>query len=533
MTIEVEVFGNEGIPKHKSNITGYSFSEDSTPISPGDSSGGVGSISFEALDDPATSHLIYSDEVKLTDSHNGSITGHVTSISGDDGIVNFDGISNLSRLNIPRTVPQMNTTVGELLVYIFAEAGILTGYDIDPDIEAIPIITPNYDGDLWVFVKEICTANEFEITLVSDIITVRKLRQNTLKLNDIITESWSVDDVNPAQYVEVNYYNYSDETNFLAYPKGGWNKDVQVYQVDANQTLTVNLPVDAYLTYIEQPVCSATVDRYEASNSVYCVAGKDGLPITPAQWLSNGGDLTVELSEDGKTIIATIVGANITDLAPFRIGVSAGPSDYYSGLRLMGAGIAFNKQTVSYPTGLTEEDTSNIVGITIDNKLISTKEQADDAARRAIIQYALPKQTYSFSAPALGDFLVGPGTIIYERFFEYDLSLDAGELFSELDTELGTWDFFEFDANLPSVDTDGAITQVFGNVNGARIKFRDSWYRVRSATITQESISASSEWDNLVSDFNTANAGETFSSFTGTFDALTFKDFSIIPMRTA
>lgn len=532
MTIEVEVFGNQQVPKHRSNITGYSYSEEATPIAPGDSSGGVGSLSFEALDDEQTGILIFGDELLLTDTHNGSISGHVTAVSGNDGVASFSGVSSLSRLNIIKTIPAINTTLGNMIEIILNEAGVFFGIDIDPSITGITLVSPTYTGDLWVFLKDLCTAYEIEVALVSDTLRFRPVRQNTLRPVDKTTESWSVGEINPSQYVEVNYYNYVDNESFLAYPEGGWNKDVQVYQVDANQTLTVELPLDAYMAYIEQPTIQATVGRYDSSASVYCVAGNDGLPVLPAEWIAGGGNLHAELDATGQKIIVTITGADITAKAPFRIGVSSGPSDYYSSLRIIGKGISFEKKTVRQPTGLTTEDTSNVVGITVDNKFIDTEAQARDAALRTVIKYAIPAQTYSFQGPNLGDFLTTPGTILYERFFEYDDSLPAGELFDELDVTLGTWDFLEFDAHLPTSVIDGTTNQIFGNVAGARVRFRDSWYRVKTATITQDNLSVSSEWDNMFSDFNTENTTKTFADVNATFDQLSFTDFALIPMRT-
>ena len=68
----------------------------------------------------------------------------------------------------------------------------------------------------------------------------------------------------------------------------------------------------------------------------------------------------------------------------------------------------FDKQNISVPTGLTAAETSNEVGITVDNKFIDTEMQARDAALRTVIKYAIPAQTYSFEGPNLGDFLTTP-----------------------------------------------------------------------------------------------------------------------------
>jgi hypothetical protein len=530
--IEVEIFGDQQVPKHRSNISGYSYSEEATPVSPSDSSGGVGAISFETRDEEEISSLVYKDEVYLRDSHNGEISGRVNSISANDGVVSFSGTSNLARLNIVKSIPAMEDTLGNYLEFLFNTAGIFSGIDIDEDIAAVEIVAPAFEGDLWVYFKDLCTVYDFEVALVKDTIYVRKIRQNLVKPLEIVTEGWSIADVNPAQYVEVNYYNYVYEDSFLVYPKGGWSSDVQVYQVDAGQTLTIELPVDAYLEDVVQPAIQNFVPRDEIDDSVYCIAGKDGLPVDAALWADNGGSLSVSIAEGSNKLIVEVTGAILPDLGPFRIGVSAGPSDYYSSLRIMGTGVSYDLETLRHPTGLTEDNTSNEVGITIDNKFISTKEQARDAAKRASIFYGLPTQTYNFSAPNLGQFLEVPVVTLYTHFWEYDNSLAAGEVFSTLDESLDDWSFSNFDSRLPAVQVQNDVVQLFGNVAGARIRFRDNMYRIRSATIEPTQVSAETQWDTLMEDFNNVNVDETFESFNSGFDNMTFTDFSVIPLRS-
>lgn len=533
MAIEVEVYGNEQVPKHKSNVIDYTYSDNATPVIPGDSSGGVGSLSFSTLDDENTSILFYGDTARLSDSHNGGIAGVVKSVDGSDGIVSYSGVSDLIRLNVSRYVPYINGTIGEIVTYVLTLAGISTGFNIDNDIDVMPAVSAEYDGDLWVFLKDLCTTYEFEIALVDDVITVRKLRERTLTPLDISSESWTVADINPAQYVEVNYYNYDETFNTLVYPAGGWNKDVQVYQVDAGQTLSFDLELNTYLTYVEQPTVQYTVGRYDTADSVYCVAANDGLPVPVAEWNDYGGSLTVEIDDKQTNILhVTLIGANIPDRAPFRIAVSAGTSDYYSSLHITGSGLNFEKKSILQPTGLQPEDTANVIGVTIDNKFISTISQARDVGKRAAIRYGMPTMAYSFNGVTIGDFLTAPGTIVYTHFFEYDEQIGNID-FDAADASYGTWTFEEFDDNLPSSVVDGVEYQLFGNVTGARLRYRDSWYRVISSSIQPASIDVSSDWDTLFDDFNVSNSDRLFSDFNTTFNELKFSDFNLIPLRVS
>jgi hypothetical protein len=72
--------------------------------------------------------------------------------------------------------------------------------------------------------------------------------------------------------------------------------------------------------------------------------------------------------------------------------------------------------------------------------------------------------------------------------------------------------------------------QAFGNVAGARVKHRDSWYRIRSANITESSVSYSAERDTLMEEFDSAWTGQTFNDFDTQFTGKLFEDFGIIPL---
>ncbi len=75
--------------------------------------------------------------------------------------------------------------------------------------------------------------------------------------------------------------------------------------------------------------------------------------------------------------------------------------------------------------------------------------------------------------------------------------------------------------------------QVFGNVGGARVRYRDAWYRIRSTSINQDGIQgASAERDTIFSDFNAEYAGLTFADWNAIFDGYNFEDYSLIPLYT-
>lgn len=530
--IEVEVAGTGAFAGHKSNVGSYSYDEESSPTSPADTSGGVGELSFDVAEDADNTILLYKDGIRLADSFNGAVAGLVDTINVVDGVATVAGRSRLGLLNTTQTVTGGSMTLETFITAVLNAGSITTGIEIEASIAARSIIAPTYTGDLWILLKNICTAQQIEVALVDDIVTVRALRERTIQPLNLETESWSVADSQLAQSIEVAYYNYETVTDSLVYPKGGWNEDVQVYQVDAGQTLLVELPVDFYLTSVDQPVIQSTVDRfYTGPDSVYSIAGNDGLPVVPAQWTDAGGSVTLALKENGTVIEATIVGANIPELAPFRLAVSAGPSDYYSTLRVIGSGVGFTREIFTQPTGLTPDDTATVVGITIENPMIDTYEDARQAAWYALKDYALPRRSYSATARVVNRSSTDGPDIIYPSFQVYNDSLAPGYTFTDFTTEWTGQTFQDFTDSQYSTVANDFENQAFGNVAGSRVRYRDAIYRVRQANSTQDSVSFSAEFDVLFSDFN-AHQGGTFADFNSAFSGLTFTDFALIPLRT-
>jgi hypothetical protein len=67
-------------------------------------------------------------------------------------------------------------------------------------------------------------------------------------------------------------------------------------------------------------------------------------------------------------------------------------------------------------------------------------------------------------------------------------------------------------------------------VAGARVKFRDAWYRIRSSNISESGVSYSAERDTLITEFNDRWTGKTFAQFDTQFTGKLFEDFAVIPL---
>ena len=204
MAVEVELDGSGAFAGDKSNIGTFSYTEASTPSVPGDDSGGVGEFVFEVREDPRRSQLLYRDRVVLRDSFYGEVTGFISGISADNGISRVSGLSRLGSLNTDAVLPGGEGTLGELLLDIFAKANIVDDVEIAPDIAERPIVFPGFTGNLWVYLKNICAAEQIEISLVLNRVLVRKLREREILQENVSSEFWAIEDVALAQNIEVN-----------------------------------------------------------------------------------------------------------------------------------------------------------------------------------------------------------------------------------------------------------------------------------------------------------------------------------------
>lgn len=534
MSAEVTITGTGAFAGHTSNLSDYSYAEESTPVIPGDTSGGVGNLSFTVSEDEENSILLYRDEFILRDGFYGAIAGSIDTVSGSEGIVNVSGRSKLARFNTVRTVQAQTTTLGGAFTALLNLVGITSSITIDPSVASRSVTLPGYTGDLWVFVKDLCITQSVEISLLGDEVVVRPLRARSLNVANLVTDSWDISDVNLAQRVEVAYYNYVPRTNFMFYPKGGWTEDVQSYQVGSGETLVVDLPIDGFLTSVQQPTPQLFVARdYSGPNSVYTIAGNDGLPVPVAQWTDNGGSVTLALKDNGSTIEATIVGANIPNLAPFRLAVNSGPSDSYSTLRIIGSGIDFTRETIIQSTGLTINETSNVDAPIIDNLHVSTRDQAVDLATRAASRYGLPGRTYSATARQVTRASDGGTTVVYPTFAAWAATLPLGYLFSGFNSDYAGDTFQDFTDEQFAVVANNLTNQAFGNIGGSRVRYRDAFYRVRSATTTPEQVDFQADADTLFDDMRREWLFTTFAQFNANsgITGLTFMDWNLVPLR--
>lgn len=506
------------------NVNTYSSVEDSTAVDPSDTTGGFGQISISTRDSPAAK--VYIDKVlSLTDGANGETTGIIQGASGNGLKVDVTANSRLALTAVTRQAPPFVGTLGDALRAYLALCSVTTGIVVDDALESVPVKLVGWNAVVYDQLKKLATARSFEMSLVSNNIVFRPLRTRIAETRRDASVTWSLDSSNLAQAVEGYSYTTSSGTG-LVYPRGGWNQDVIPYSLDAGQTTQVNIPVDVSLTSLEQPLCVGFVSRDYAATSVYSVSGNDGIAIPPAQWAAGGGNLTVAIGKDGKSVDVTIVASRDTQYAPYKIAVSSGPSDYYSSLRLRGSGVFFDKQMSVLPANLNADKAPQEIGATVDNEFFETADQLHHSLLWAAARYSSARQSISVSSKGInraGD----SGSQRYPTISDVEAIYDSKTIdqrYVQLGPTINDWNQLLFD----NVRSD-FFNQAFGNVSGARVLHGACWYRIRTATIGPNKVDYSAEWDTTVND---AFPGvESIAQWNAHWAGETIADFNAAPLR--
>lgn len=550
--IFVRLSGTGNFAGHASNVVNYSYTEGSTPLVPGDESGAIGDVSIEVLNENNASILLYKDDFYLQDNFHGSVQGSVESVAGNNDTVTMGGRSRLAALNVEDIIPPRTGTIGNIIEAVINAVGEETNILKDAGLSTATVNAPGYEGDVWVYIKQLCSAYEVEVTVIRDYIIIRPARQRTIDATNLIDKSWQIQDIELAQTFDVAYYNYTPRTDYLVYPEGGWNSEVQVYSVAANETTEFELDLEFFLTSVQQPQVFDTVAKDYGTVSCYSVSGNDNLPVTAAFWEAFGGDMAFEILGDGSRVKVTITGPTYEALSPYSISISDG-STSYSTLRVVGTGMDYNRLLYTEETGLTAAEAPIVKGAEIDNPAISTLAEAKRYALFARRLYALPTQTYSTSGRTFPRLEGSIPSIFYPTFDDYNDSLPTGYSFANFNSDYIGKTFDDFTTALGNV-----VPQGFGEVAGSRVQLDDAVYRVRSSNITPDVISFDAEYDTLFSDLDDVYGAalwsslasawtgvgstwssvvalpygeKTFEDFNNAFGEVNFKDYALIPLR--
>lgn len=541
MAVEVAITGNGMYAGAKSAIESYSVSEESGPVEASDSSGGVGQIKFNAVEDPSRfgSALLLNDQVTLDDGDRGTTVGVISDMSTNNGFLDVTGTSLLGRLVIDKKVGPVHDTFPNVIRYYLSLGGITSNVAVDASFNGITVNARAWEGDLWTKIKELCVTYGADAPVVlKGAIAIRPVRQRRALQFNNESESWTISNRNVSKYVEVNYYNSQYKVNSIVYPKNGWSEDLPIYTVNAGEFLQVNIPIDVSVESITQPDHYDSVPRgYMGPASAYSTVGADGEIIPPGFWRSSGGSVTAAIGADGKSIDVTIIAPDIGTTAalysPFRIASKdAATGEFFSTLRIIGTGVHFDKQSVIVPTGADDSLTSEDVGVTVDNYFISTESQARSLAIDVASKWARPTRTLKVTKASInkpGETQTSYDYATFDQFTAY--APGAGiTTFSNFNTVWANKTFADFNNYWYQGVQNSFDYQVFGNAAGSRIAWRRSIFRIRSVDIGPAEVSYTAEEDTTVGDFNTSASSMTISQFNASFSGLTFAEFALAPL---
>jgi hypothetical protein len=509
------------------NAGAFSVTEEATPLDPSDSTGAVGQFTVAIPPTPETK-LVRQKRLDLEDGTRGTTVGTIRSLAVTPTATTLTADSRLSALNVVRQVNPVNGTFEQAILYYLGLCGITTAIFIDEDLKQRPFISRGWNANVWDELKKMATARQFEISLVSDNIVVRKPRAVTAVRHRDSQVSFSLDDTDLAQSVEVYWYEKTWRNGYIAYPEGGWDDEVQVINVDAGETIEMNIPLKSSLISLEQPVAVSRVDRDHVNSSVYAVSGNDGKIIPPAQWLDGGGSLTVSIGEDLRSIDLKIVGSSEELYAPFKIAMPSGPSDFYSSLRIVGTGVFVEENLLTYLTGLDNDTAPNEIGATIKNENIGSYEDAFRMAMIAGGRFSGGQQAISVTTNGINR-AGETGSYRYPTLDEADAEYGARTL-AGVDALWPTQTLDQVsDWWIAKVRTDFA-NQAFGNIAGARVFDDGAVYRIRSATTSPSSISHRAERDVLLTDADQAWATQTLAAMDVAWAGLTLDQVDVRPL---
>jgi len=478
-------------------LISFFYSEDASPISPANLDGGTGQVTAQLVADTSTrgSRVAINNEALLSDEEYGDVNFTIKKLSFNNDLVSIIGETVQAKLDVDRTAqPQGSDASGYNLYEAIAYYCFLV--DVEPrfepglqaKLEAIDVDFVGWQGNVWEHLKMLCAASYvdsddssfLEMYIINDELWFRQGGQAQLDTSNLISEeSIEIDAYDAAQKVNVYKYNTDYRANSLIRQQNIDNlafanlelvSIVDSFQVMSNEKITRRITVNASLESVEQPIAVQTI-AFPVTFSQYVIVGKDGLPLTPAQWNSQGGSVSTSLTENPNEIEITIVGANYPQLEPFRIGVESSGSQEYPAFYVRGTGVFFDKTLHTIYTGAPENERQEAT--TIDNPFI-----VDD------------RMLWS-KGVKIAQELAGPA--------------------------------FNLNQTIPSgLD--------FGTATGAIVSAFDSKFRINKTNFSQSSVGLQAKSYVTFADFNSVWAGSTFANFNTSMNNIIFNEFSIIAL---
>lgn len=342
--------------------------------------------------------------------------------------------------------------------------------------------------NMWEYLQNACSAYDYEIALVNDMVVARAVGQTTINIDNKTTPTITPNMSFSGRSVEVVYTNAMSVANQELYNARDDNN--RVISVKAEETITTTVPISGTPTVVNLPVMST---QPKSGVGEYKIVDSKGAPISQYLWALYGGRLDIQVSTTALNAIdITFVGPSSTDgtfndtvvggtttpalyPGPYKLAYSSGSSDY-AALSITGAGVKTTPTTLKVYTASDYAKVPQDVAKTISNPFIVTKNQAYDRGLWAVCEASGPNVTLSASIPV-------------------------------------------------------SSVQSFGLVAGSLIRYRDSIYRITDATIGNLAININAIRHVTVDDFDALWNGKTVASHDLMWSGYDTSDQVIAPLR--
>lgn len=520
---------------------GYRIDESSTPLAGGDSSGGVGTINVTYAQKapgggplPRKLHsLALGKRLDFLDTNKGTTVGTIreSSLDRNSGLIEVTANSRLGDFMIETQVEPFVGTLGGAFTYYCSIANIDTDIIVDAEIYLTPVSFPGWNGNLWNGMKQLASAIQADLNLISGIVTLRPVRRFNAITGRNIEATDAASGTQLALKQEVVWYKTHWSATELIYPPPSEERP-RVLSVNAGETSETVLDIAASVTSISQPVAQLSVAPDYDASSVYTVIGNDNIVIPPAQWADYGGDLKVTVEPDTRHLRVKLTGAsglvqiNGDAMTTFRIAMSAGTSEStYPTLRIVGEGVHLKPQSLIIPTGVDPWMTAQEFAPTIDNIFLNDLSTAFSAGTRGASRYS--GKVLSLSASVVAVNRRGERGIASRPSYGQVQDMWSALTYAGVQTANAGKTYNAVALELYELVADDIENQAFGNVPGARVWDRESrrFYRVRSATTEWGQISVECDNDLTQGDVQNHFSGMTYGDVsTQRFAGLTYDE---------
>lgn len=276
--------------------------------------------------------------------------------------------------------------------------------------------------NIWQYLQDACAAYSAEIAIVNDELIVRDIGQYVIGIDNKTVPPVSANTNFSGRHVEITYTNSSNVVSDEFYNARADSN--RVLSVNSEETVVTTIEVKGSPAFLEQPshVASLTLGVGQ-----YHVVDSNGLPIPVNMWSNYGGNVSVSVSQETpNSIDVTITGPSRSDsifgpdgssyVEPYKLAYSADSADY-AALSIAGSGVLFEAETLKLATAADPAKVFQDIAKSVANPFISTAAQAYDRGIFVAQEASGPRVTISLSVPisALQGFGLTAGSLISYR----------------------------------------------------------------------------------------------------------------------